>query len=291
MQASRHRLIRATAGPEQRLYLGSTGSYVTFDDSSSTIDSLAGTINLSGVSGGTLTNGEQVTFERYVPYSTSQTVTMSAAQTAAYTAYYTQEARYRAVTGVAGNQLSFASATGFTTGQAVVYKATRRATISGLVDGQTYYVIGDPTATTLELASSEANAQAGKAITLTDAPNLTGTPGIKLVNDPVSGRTDLTNYVNSAIQTLKNQQTQEYQTLNATWGQVGNIEEGTTNYDAGIWDPSFSYSAGGPELIAANFAASAITGNVITIGANSLITGQAITFEDGGALGRATAIS
>ena len=65
-------------GAEQRLYLGSTSTYVTFDSSSSTIDSTAGTINPTGVSGGTLVNGEQVTFERYVPYSDSQTVTLSA---------------------------------------------------------------------------------------------------------------------------------------------------------------------------------------------------------------------
>ena len=221
-------------GAQQRLYLGSTGSYVTFDDSSSTI--IAGTISLSGVTGGTLTNGEQVTFERWVPYSTSQTVTLSAAQTAAYTAYYTQEAHYRAITGVANGQLSFASAHGFTTGQAVVYEADgAEIDITGggsLVNGQTYYVIApvnDPTG--LELASTEANAQAGIAIKLADAPNLTGTPGLALVNDPVSGRTDLTNYVNGAIQTLEAQQTTEYQSLNAIWGQVGNIEEGTAHYD------------------------------------------------------------
>ena len=102
-------------------------------------------------------NGQQVTFERYVPYSDSQTVTLSAGQLTAYTAYYTQQAHYRAITDVSGGALSFGSDHGFTTGQAVVYEADgAEIDITGggsLVNGQTYYVIATTNPTQLELAS------------------------------------------------------------------------------------------------------------------------------------------
>ncbi len=56
----------------------------------------------------------------------------------------------------------------------------------------------------------------------------------------------LTTYVSNAITTLQNQETQEYHTLNQTWGQVGNIDSGGNHYDPGIYDPNFSYNVERP---------------------------------------------
>ena len=84
---------------QQRLYNGS--SYVTFDSSSSTIDNTAGTINTTGISGGSLTNGEQVVFERYVPYDPGYHVTLSANQQTAYTDYYTRQGQAQGLSGSA----------------------------------------------------------------------------------------------------------------------------------------------------------------------------------------------
>ena len=57
------------------------------------------------IGGGGLTNGEEVTFERYVPYDRNYRVTLSANQQTAYTAYYTQQGQAQGLAGSCPHQL------------------------------------------------------------------------------------------------------------------------------------------------------------------------------------------
>jgi hypothetical protein len=86
--------------------------------------------------------------------------------------------------------------------------------------------------------------------------------------------TALTTFVQNAITTLENQQTQEYHTLNTTFGKFGNT-----------YNPSFRYYANqtplnvGPNL---TFGSSNVSGNDITLTGNAYTTGQAVVYHANG---------
>ena len=87
----------------------------------------------------------------------------------------------------------------------------------------------------------------------------------------------LASFVQNAITTLENQQTQEYHTLNATFGKLGNS-----------YDPNFRYYANqtplnvGPNL---TFGPSNVSGAFLTLTGNPYTTGQAVVYHaNGGAV-------
>ena len=95
---------------------------------------------------------------------------------------------------------------------------------------------------------------------------------------------DLTAYVNNAITTLENKQTQEYHTLNETYGVVGNaLNPGSMGYDANIYDPSFAYSVTAVALHG-RFGSTAVNAatDSISVGPNVFTSGQAVTYHNGG---------
>ncbi|MCY2932454.1 MAG: hypothetical protein NTV86_23755 [Planctomycetota bacterium] len=96
--------------------------------------------------------------------------------------------------------------------------------------------------------------------------------------------TALTDYVDNAITTLENAQSQQYHTLHKTYGAIGNVDHpGSVGYDADIFDPSFSYSVSDAALHQ-TFGAAAVNGsNAIQIGTNVFTNGQAVMYHNGGA--------
>ena len=161
-------------------------------------------------------------------------IPLSAAETAAYTQYYTAQANYQTITGVdaTSNTISFANAHGFTTGQAVIYTTGGDNALAiedggSLVDGATYYVIATADPTKLQLATNQANALAGVAINLAADPGIAQTQGLKLANSA-----DIATYVQNALTTLTNARDQEYRTLDAEYGSLG------SSFNASWVDPA-----------------------------------------------------
>ena len=66
----------------------------------------------------------------------------------------------------ATNTITFPTVVGFQTGNGIIYSAGGGLPIPGLTDGQTYYVINTNKQKQIQLASSQANAQAGIAVNL-----------------------------------------------------------------------------------------------------------------------------
>jgi hypothetical protein len=317
---------------------------------------VANLITVASTSG--FTSGEAVTFERILPaYDSSYIATLTAEQLATYTAYYTSEANNSAVTGVSSNTLTFGDDPGFSAGQEVIYNSGN-SNIAGLTSGQTYYILSD-SASGVTLAATSSSSQAITITLANGATTLTGNPSLQLTGQ------SLTEYVSGAIQTIENQQTQEYRTLSATVGDVGNsadavslycpisgvssgnltlsynpgltvgqqvtyassgsnisgLTNGQTYYvvsdsatsglslsateggkaiqitlasgstltgaagftftgGANIYDPSFSYNASGSTLHQ-TFGSSAVSGTVITVGANVYATGQEVVYNSG----------
>jgi hypothetical protein len=286
-----------TEGATHLLYVGNTSNYLQFDsvtgvngtNNQITIDTTAAT----GGAGVQLTsaaslNGVQVTYERLVAYNANTPVTLSTAQLTAYTNYYESEAQYRAVTGVSGGDLQFGSDPGFTAGDEVTF-TSGGSNIAGLTDGYNYYVVADGSSG-VSLSSSPT----GSAISLTlanGATTLTGAPGLQLTANSAS----LTAYVQSAVTAIEQQDTQEYHTLNAVWGAVGNINSSPevngvlTQYSPDIYDPNFSYSASTTQIqqVALEVNTSPITvgtttyaaGQAVYVGTNVFTTGQAVVFN------------
>ena len=91
----------------------------------------------------------------------------------------------------------------------------------------------------------------------------------------------LAGFVQSGIATLENQQTQEYDALNTTYGKFGDF-----------YDPNFRYFANQTPLNASpnlTFGPSNVSGNAITLTGNPYTTGQAVVYHaNGGSVGGLT---
>ena len=213
------------------------------------------------------------------------TPSISSAQVAAYTTYYTNSVT-PAITNVVVNgrvsALSLGAANPFSTGAAVVYRDHGGADIAiqgggALVDGQTYYVIAsdvdaDLDGTHIELASTQANALAGTAIVLSADSVVSSTQTVGFDG------TALTTYVSTALTTIENDLKTQYDTLNVTYGKL------TSSYD-----PNYAYHANDTSNATQTFDSSAVNTatNVITLPANSFLTGQAVVYHQGsGSVGK-----
>lgn len=277
-----------TPGVTQGFYVGNTSNYIEFDGvagvtaPNSTTSGGVSTANEITVASTTGLTGQQVTYERLVAYNPNYVVTLSQAQIAAYTAYYTSEAQYRSVTGVSGGNLQFAGNPGFVAGDVVTF-TSGGSNITGLNENQTYYVVSDQAVSVNgkpdgSYAVALSATPTGPAISLAlanGATTLTGTPGLQFAANSAS----LTAYVNNAIATIEAQNTQEYHSLNAVWGSVGNINSSPeaggvlTQYSADIYDPNFSYSASTSQI---QQAIASLNTTPITVGATTYAAGQAV---------------
>ena len=206
-------------------------------------------------------------------------VTLSDAQIAALTNYYTTAATPTITNVVVNgtvNSLALGSANPFPTGAAVVYRdhGNPDNALDGsgtLVDGQTYYVIASDTdasldGTRIELALTKAAALAGNAIDLSSLATVSGTQTVGYEGSV------LTTFVQTAITTIENDQTTQYRTLNTTYGKLSSS-----------YDPNYVYHANDTSIATQTFGSSAVntSTSVITLPANSLLTGQAVVYRQG----------